>query len=119
MVDNKAPLGRTFTVLVDSTRRPILSQLERNEYGFVLELAEPVAIGLRAVMKHLTVLVETWLVTRAKCRRRVTLRPEPQSMREAMEWLRSYERFWAGNLDPVTMLSAGRPKRGRSIDGEF
>jgi DNA-binding transcriptional ArsR family regulator len=102
MVNYQTRLDRTFAALVDPTRRAILARLERNDGASVSELAEPFAIKLPAVMKHLDVLDDAGLVTRTKSGRTVTVRLRPQPMREAMEWLRRYERFWSGSLDRLT-----------------
>ena len=102
MVNHQERLDRTFAALVDPTRRAILAQLEREDGASISELAEPFAIKLPAVMKHLDVLDDAGLVTRSKSGRTVTVRLRPQPMREAMEWLRRYERFWSGRLDRLT-----------------
>ena len=99
MVNHQARLGRTFAALVDPTRRAILARLERSDAASISELAEPFAIKLPAVMKHLEVLEDAGLVTRAKSGRTVTVRLRAQPMREAMAWLRRYERFWSERLD--------------------
>ena len=101
-------LDRTFAVLSDSTRRAILARLEREDGLSVSELARPHAIKLPAVMKHLDVLADAGLITRAKTGRVVTVRLQPRPMREAMEWLRRYERFWNTSLDRLTMLAEAR-----------
>jgi hypothetical protein len=44
-------------------------------------------------MKHLDVLENAGLVTRSKSARTVTVRLRPLPMREALAWLRCYERF--------------------------
>ena len=98
MVNHIDPLDRVFAALVDPTRRAILASLEREEAS-VSELAAPFAIKLPAVMKHLDVLSEAGLITRVKQGRTVTVRLAPDPMRQAMEWLRHYERFWTPRLD--------------------
>src|SRR5438270_9933207 len=92
-------LDRTFAALVDPTRRAILARLEREDGASVSELARPFAIKLPAVMKHLDVLDAAGLITRSKVGRVVTVRLAPEPMREAMGWLRRYERFWSASLD--------------------
>src|SRR5271165_5459146 len=101
MVNYQERLDRTFAALVDPTRRAILARLESQDGATVSELAKPFAIKLPAVMKHLDVLDHAGLVTRAKSGRTVTVRLRPLPMREAMEWLRRYERFWSGRLDKL------------------
>jgi DNA-binding transcriptional ArsR family regulator len=102
MVNYQQRLNRTFTALVDPTRRAILAQLERKSSASVGELAQPFDIKLPAVMKHLSVLADAGLITRTKTGRTVTVRLRPQPMREAMAWLSRYERFWTGSLDRLT-----------------
>jgi DNA-binding transcriptional ArsR family regulator len=99
MVNHEARLSRTFAALVDSTRRAILARLEREDALSVSELARPFAIKLPAVMKHLDVLENAGLIHRTKQGRTVTVRLVPQSMSEAMDWLRRHERFWSASLD--------------------
>jgi DNA-binding transcriptional ArsR family regulator len=105
MVNYQERLDRTFAALVDPTRRAILAQLERKDGISVSELAEPFAIKLPAVMKHLDVLDDAGLVTRSKSGRTVTVRLSPKPMREAMEWLRRYERFWSTSLDRLAVYA--------------
>jgi DNA-binding transcriptional ArsR family regulator len=101
-------LDRTFAVLSDATRRAILAQLEREAAVSVSDLARPHAIKLPAIMKHLDVLDDAGLITRAKTGRTVTVRLQPRPMREAMDWLRRYERFWNASLDRLTALAEAR-----------
>ena len=95
-------LDRTFAALGDPTRRAILGRLARRASASVSELAEPFAIKLPGVMKHLNVLDEAGLITRSKSGRVVTVRLRPGSMRDAMAWLRRHETFWSTRLDRLT-----------------
>jgi len=91
-------LDRTFAALVDPTRRAILARLDLEGSVSIGELARPFAIKLPAVMKHLDVLGTAGLITRSKTGRTVTVRLAPEPMKEAMDWLRRYERFWSARL---------------------
>jgi DNA-binding transcriptional ArsR family regulator len=102
MVNYQQRLNRTFEALVDPTRRAILARLEREQSASISELAEPFAIKLPAVMKHLGVLEDAGLITRSKSGRTVTVQLSPEPMRVAIEWLRRYERFWSANLDRLS-----------------
>jgi DNA-binding transcriptional ArsR family regulator len=117
MVNYKERLDRTFAALVDPTRRAILAHLERKNSASISELAQPFAIKLPAVMKHLDVLDEAGLVSRTKSGRTVTVRLRPQPMREAMAWLSRYERFWSQRLDGLAAYAeraeAEEQKKGR------
>jgi DNA-binding transcriptional ArsR family regulator len=95
----ESPLDRTFAALVDPTRRAILARLEQEGSVSIGELARPFAIKLPAVMKHLGVLGAAGLITRSKKGRTVAVSLAPEPMKEAMDWLRRYERFWSARLD--------------------
>src|SRR5271169_5030214 len=92
-------LDRVFATLSDPTRRAILARLADEESLSVTALAEPFAITLAAVMKHLDVLGDAGLVTRSKQGRTVAVRLSPTPLRGASDWLRRYERFWSPALD--------------------
>jgi DNA-binding transcriptional ArsR family regulator len=108
MVNYHEPLDRTFAALVDPTRRAILARLEREGGASVSALARPFAIKLPAVMKHLDVLQDAGLITRSKMGRTVTVRLSPEPMKEALEWLRRYERFWSARLDRLAAYAEGK-----------
>ena len=108
MVNYDKRLDRTFAALVDPTRRAILARLERQDGASVSELARPFAIKLPAVMKHLDVLDDAGLITRSKVGRVVTVRLSPEPMKEAMDWLRRYERFWSATLDRLAAYAEGK-----------
>src|SRR6195256_4205669 len=108
MVNYSGRLDRTFSALVDPTRRAILARLEREDGASISALAQPFAIKLPAVMKHLDVLDDAGLITRSKVGRTVTVRLRPQPMREAMDWLRRYERFWSQSLDRLATFAESK-----------
>ncbi|HWA44613.1 MAG TPA: metalloregulator ArsR/SmtB family transcription factor [Hypericibacter adhaerens] len=113
MVNYQERLNRTFAALVDPTRRAILARLEREDEASVSELAEPFAIKLPAVMKHLDVLDEAGLITRSKQGRVVTVRLSPRPMKEAMDWLHRYERFWTERLDRLAAFVEREERKAR------
>ena len=112
----EARLDRTFSALVDPTRRAILARLEREDAVSVSELAAPFAIKLPAVMKHLDVLADAGLVVRSKAGRIVTVRLSADPMREAADWLSRYERFWSLGLDRLATYAEA--KEAEQQDGE-
>jgi DNA-binding transcriptional ArsR family regulator len=114
MVNSQMRLGRTFAALVDPTRRAILTRLERAGTATVSELASPFAIRLPAVMKHLGVLDEAGLISRSKSGRTVTVRLRAAPMREALAWLRRYERFWSESIDRLAAYAEAREAAARA-----
>jgi DNA-binding transcriptional ArsR family regulator len=118
MVNYNEQLDRTFAALVDPTRRAILARLELQDRVSVSDLARPFAIKLPAVMKHLDVLRDAGLITRAKAGRTVTVRLQPEPMRAAMDWLRRYERFWPASLDRLAALAEAREGEAKVAESE-
>jgi DNA-binding transcriptional ArsR family regulator len=91
-------LSTTYAALADPTRRAILARLATGE-ATVGELAEPFAMSLPAVSKHLKVLERAGLITR---RRKAQWRPcriEAGPLKDAAQWLEHYRRFWDESFD--------------------
>jgi DNA-binding transcriptional ArsR family regulator len=92
-------LDRTFAARADPTRRALLARLGRRDSLSVSELAQPFAMSLPAIMKHLDVLSDAGLIARAKTGRIVACRLTAAPMARATSWLNRYQRFWSQNLD--------------------
>lgn len=97
-------MDRTFSALADPTRRNVLLRLKREPGLSVSELALPLALKLPGLMKHLDVLSDAGLITRTKTGRTVSVYLSVGPMREAMEWLGRYERFWTASIDRLAAL---------------
>jgi DNA-binding transcriptional ArsR family regulator len=104
-------LDRVFAALVDPTRRAILARLEEAESLSITSLAEPFPIKLPAVMKHLDVLSDAGLISRSKQGRTVAVRLSPEPLREALDWLSRYERFWSPALDRLAAYAEAQELR--------
>jgi DNA-binding transcriptional ArsR family regulator len=91
-------LSPTFAALADPTRRAILDRLSNGE-ATVNEVAQPFSISLQAVSRHLAVLEQAGLIVRGHSGTRRPSRLDGAALREAAEWLASYERFWTVSLD--------------------
>jgi DNA-binding transcriptional ArsR family regulator len=109
-------LDRTFAALSDPTRRALLARLEGAEAVSVSELAQPFAMSLPAVMKHLDVLSDAGLITRTKTGRTVSCRLKADPMEEAMGWLARYQRFWTQRLDALEAMLEARRKAPSEAD---
>src|SRR5437868_8341768 len=92
-------LDRTFAALADPTRRALVARLGDRDSLSVSELAQPFAMSLPAIMKHLDVLGDAGLIAREKTGRTVKCRLTARPMEQAMDWLNRYQRFWSDNLD--------------------
>jgi DNA-binding transcriptional ArsR family regulator len=93
-------LTTTFAALADPTRRAILARLTEGEAS-VKELAEPFPISVQAVSKHLKVLERAGLVTRGRSAQLRPARLEGAALKDALEWLETYRRFWQGSFDEL------------------
>jgi DNA-binding transcriptional ArsR family regulator len=65
----------------------------------VTELAEPFAMSLPAVSKHLKVLERAGLVARGRAAQWRPCRLEAGPLRDAADWLEHYRRFWEESFD--------------------
>jgi DNA-binding transcriptional ArsR family regulator len=96
-------LDATFTALADPTRRAILARLAQGEAS-VSELGKPFALSQPAVSRHLRVLERAGLITRG---RRAQLRPSRLAvapLKDAVDWLESYRRFWEESFERLDGL---------------
>lgn len=94
-------LDTTFGALADPTRRAILARLAREGETPVSDLAQPFAMSLPAISKHIRVLEQAGLVVREKRGRTYYCRLMPAPLREADEWIGFYRRFWTAKLDSL------------------
>ncbi|MFC1420324.1 ArsR/SmtB family transcription factor [Streptacidiphilus cavernicola] len=86
-------LSTVFAALADPTRRAILARLAAGE-ATVTELAEPFAMSLPAISRHLKVLERAGLITRGRTAQWRPCRLEAAPLGEASDWLDHYRRFW-------------------------
>ena len=91
-------LSATFSALADPTRRAILARLALGETS-VSELAEPFAISLPAVSRHLKVLEHAGLIARSREAQWRPCRIELNALKGVDDWLEEYRRLWEQRLD--------------------
>lgn len=87
-----------LAALADPTRRAILSRLARGD-ARVTDIAEPFAMSLAAVSKHVQTLERAGLVRRERRGREHTLSLDARPLRQVVRWTSRYERFWTERLD--------------------
>ncbi len=91
-------LDATFAALADPTRRAILARLALGETS-VTELAEPFAMTLPAISKHLKVLEKAGLIDRGRDAQTRPARLNPAALKTAADWIDEYRRFWEQSFD--------------------
>jgi DNA-binding transcriptional ArsR family regulator len=91
-------LSLTFAALADPTRRAILARLAGGEAS-VKELAEPFAMSLPAISKHLKVLEKAGLISRGRDAQWRPARLAPDPLKEVAAWVSDYRKFWEDSFD--------------------
>ena len=104
LMDNySASLDSIFHALADPTRRAIVQRLGRGP-ATVTELAQPFAMALPSLMKHVGVLEETGLVRSKKTGRVRTCVLQHKKLAAVEIWLGEQRAVWRarhGNLDEL------------------
>jgi DNA-binding transcriptional ArsR family regulator len=91
-------LSETFGALADPTRRAILARLASGESS-VTELAEPFAMSMPAISKHLKVLERAGLISRGREAQWRPCRLEAGPLQDVAGWVEHYRRFWEESFD--------------------
>ncbi|MBE7491214.1 MAG: helix-turn-helix transcriptional regulator [Planctomycetes bacterium] len=99
-------LDATFAALADPTRRAILRRLTGGAAS-VSALAEPFAMSMPAVSKHLRVLQRAGLIVRGRKAqwRPCTLNAKP--LKQAAQWIDQYRKFWEESFDRLDAYLKG------------
>jgi DNA-binding transcriptional ArsR family regulator len=91
-------LDAMFAALADPTRRSIVARLTKGE-ATVNELAEPFAMSLQAVSRHIHVLERAGLISRGRQRQTRPCRLEVDAFRTATDWIDDQRKVWSERLD--------------------
>lgn len=94
---DEARLDAVFAALADPTRRRILAMLLEDDMA-VSDVAEPFAMSLAAISKHLATLAAAGLIRQERRGRITWCQLDPEGMRAASVWMRAF-----GQLDPVDL----------------
>jgi DNA-binding transcriptional ArsR family regulator len=91
-------LSETFGALADPTRRAILARLASGEAS-VTELAEPFAMSMPAISKHLKVLERAGLISRGREAQWRPCRLDASPLQDVAGWVEHYRRFWEDSFN--------------------
>ncbi len=91
-------LSAILSALADPTRRAILARLSLGE-ATVNELAEPFAISLPSISRHLKVLEGAGLISRGREAQWRPCRLETAPLKQVDGWLEKYRKLWEGSFD--------------------
>ncbi len=109
--DRPEVLDLVFGAVADATRRSILDRLRAGAMT-VTELAEPYAMSLNAVSKHLKMLERAGLIQREIRGRVHSCRLDGARLEEAMNWMSYYSGFWSERMDALEKHLVEKRKRG-------
>ena len=96
-------LDHTMMALADATRRAILVHLARGE-ARVTDIAQPFAISLNAVSKHILILERAGLVSRRRQGREHFLSGSAKPLVAATDWIEKYRRSLEGSFQRLDEL---------------
>ncbi|MCA9229255.1 MAG: helix-turn-helix transcriptional regulator [Planctomycetales bacterium] len=105
------PLDHTFHALGDGTRRQMLTILAERGECTASELGQPFRAAQPTISKHIRVLERAGLVSRRVDGRLHRFRLNPDSMREAQDWIARQRRFWSATLDQLGEFLDNIPDR--------
>jgi DNA-binding transcriptional ArsR family regulator len=108
-IDDPA-LDAVFSALSDGTRRKIVARLSKGPAS-VTELAEPFAMSLPAVSKHLRVLENAKLLRRERDGRFHRCYLEPAVLDDASAFIERYRTFWNESLDELAHYVEKGPRK--------
>lgn len=91
-------LDLSFAALSDATRRQILLMLLEDDMA-VTDVAEPFAMSLAAISKHLAILSRAGLISQEKRGRVKWCKLEPGALHGMSVWMQGFGQFDAINLD--------------------
>jgi DNA-binding transcriptional ArsR family regulator len=100
-----ARLDAVFAALADPTRRAILAMLLEDDMA-VTDVAEPFAMSLAAISKHLGVLVRAGLIRQDRRGRVTWCQLDPDALREASGWMLAFGQIDAIDLDGLERFLA-------------
>jgi DNA-binding transcriptional ArsR family regulator len=110
-------LDVTLLALADPTRRAILERLSRGE-ARVTAIAEPFAISLNSVSKHIRLLERAGLVRRQVRGREHVLSLNAQPLDRAAEWIDRQRTLWTGRLRALDALLEHEDREDRRRPGK-
>ena len=93
-------LDAMFAALADPTRRSIVAHLARG-VATVNELAEPFAMSVQAVSRHIQVLERAGLISRGRHRQTRPCRLVPDALRSATDWIEEQRKVWTERFDQL------------------
>ena len=99
-MSNEANLTDTFSALAHPVRRAILARLATGD-ATVSELAEPFAMSLPAISKHIKVLERAGLLSQERQAQFRPCRLNVEPLRRAVSWAEECRSAWESRFDQM------------------
>jgi DNA-binding transcriptional ArsR family regulator len=96
-----ATTADVFNAIAEPRRREIIDLLRGGRDHAVGELVSRLRLPQPAVSKHLAVLRKVGVVTVTKDGQHRRYRIHPQQLKPVHDWVKTYEEFWAHQLDRI------------------
>jgi DNA-binding transcriptional ArsR family regulator len=112
--DGAELLDQVFFALSDPVRRAILERLHEGSL-LVSEVAEPFAISLQAVSRHIQVLARAGLVRQERSGRISRCSLDAGPIFAASLWINRYSKYWQAQFDllAVTLEDLTPPRKSK------
>lgn len=109
-------LDTVFSALGDPTRRAILTMLLEDDMA-VTDVAQPFAMSLAAISKHLIILADAGLISQERRGRVKWCKLEPDALRAASVWMQGFGQFEAVDLDAFERFLSAEFAEDSAPDG--
>ena len=94
------PIDDAFFALSHPVRRKIIEQLSQSDLS-VAEVSAPLNQTPSQMTKHIHILERAGMLSRHKQGRTHHLHMEPEALKEIMDWVARYEKFWNQKFDAL------------------
>ena len=89
-----------FFALSHPVRRAVLEHLAQEDLS-VSDISKPFKESPSQMTKHLHILERAGMLSRQKVGRVHKLHMEPEPLKEIMDWVARYQKFWDGRFDAL------------------
>ncbi|MFI5240141.1 MAG: ArsR/SmtB family transcription factor [Candidatus Saccharimonadia bacterium] len=103
MVEYLFNLDAVFGSLSDSTRRDILQRVAQKQLS-VGQIAEPYAMSLAAISKHLKVLERARLIIKRRSGNEYFVELAPQALASIDTYLSQYRKYWEERFEALDLV---------------
>ena len=111
-------MDQVFAALADPTRRQLLELLGGQAAASATALAGQLPVSRQAVVKHLTVLQQSDLVTRHRDGREVVFTVRPERLVATASWMTSVAASWQERLQLLKQAAEAGGARGLRPTGD-